>query len=347
MTRFCETVTPRCEAVISRARDLGTKDVGEAMASAPEFLSSGGSRSGAGAAPVFAILWLACCGDDGQRAVPPPAAPTRIHAADPATGTTTELDGAAPAFSEAVLAELTGDDAAARAAYEHVLASPDAPPALAARSALHLAQMEARAGKSRHALDLVARATALAPGDPAIENGVGQVEADVVAASGAGDIRGPALGTPLPGLDPKLADAFAAADRALVRVHAIRPRQRLDVWAKEDATEEVVAKYHAIAEHGALAQVAADYRIGSLYHDLALGLLFELPPGLAPDVAAELHRTLHARALAYLKQAAASYQLCLAGAASPDAALWRAAAETDLRLAHDVLGAAGEARVGP
>ena len=338
MTTFCQTVTPRCEAVISRALDLAIKDVGEAMASA----SGSSKRSGAAATPVFLLLLFAC-GDDTQRAEPPPAAPTRARAAaDPAEGVTTILDGPAPAFSDAVLAELTGDDAAARRGYEHVLEGADSPAPLAARAALHLAQLEARAGKSRHALDLVARATTLAPGDAAIENGVAQVREDVVVASGAGDIRGPKLGTPLPGLDPAVADAFAAADRALVRAHAIRPRQRLDVWAKEDATEEVVARYRVIGERGGLAQVAADYRIGSLYHDLALGLLFELPPGLAPNVASELHRALRVRALADLKRAAASYRACLAGPASPEAELWRLAAETDLRNARDVLGAAGE-----
>src|ERR1700689_4729202 len=96
----------------------------------------------------------------------------------------------------------------------------------------------ARAGKSRHALDLVARASTLGAGDLAIAEGVAQVRADVVAASGAGDIRGPKLGTQLPGVEPRVADAFATAERELARVHALRPRQRLEIWAKEDATAE-------------------------------------------------------------------------------------------------------------
>ncbi|HEY6039380.1 MAG TPA: hypothetical protein VIV58_34095, partial [Kofleriaceae bacterium] len=195
--------------------------------------------------------------------------------------------------------------------------------------------LDGRAGRSRHALDLSARAAALAPNDAAITEGVAQVQADVVAASGGGDLRGPKAGTALPGVDPKLSDAFARAERSLVRVHAIRPHQRLEIWAKEDATEELVATYRAIrdkaAEHGtsALAQIAADYRIGSLYHDLALGLLF--------GGAAELR----GRALAYLKLAASAYRASLAGPQLPDAELWRLAAETDLRNARDVLAAAG------
>jgi hypothetical protein len=329
--------------MLSRAPSLDTKVMGEAMAPASGFQPSGGSSPGVGAALVF-LLALVACGDDPHASAPPPPTPTQSRAAaDPAEGVTTELDGVAPTYSVALVAELQGDEAAARAGFERVLAAPDAPPLLAARAALHLAQFETRAGKSpRHALDYVARATTLAPGDTAIAEGVAQVEADVVAASGAGDIRGPEVGKPLPGVEPKVAAAFAAADRALVRVHAIRPRQRLDVWAKEDATEEVAARYRKVADAGGLAKIAADYRIGSLYHDLALGLLFELPSGLAPSVAGELRRTLRTRALAYLKRAVASYQDCLAAPKSPDAELWQLAAETDLRNARDVLGEASQ-----
>ena len=343
VTTFCESVTPRCEAMFGRAPGLDTKEMGEVMAPASGLKPSGGTRPGAGAAPVlFALLIAACaaCGDDPHAVAPPPPAPAQTRAAaDPAEGATSDLDGISPVFSDALLAELEGDETAARTGFERVLAAADAPPLLAARAAVHLAQLEVRAGKSRHALDLVARATTLAPGDAQVAEGVAQVEADVVAASGAGDIRGPKLGTPLPGVDAKVADAFAAADRALVQVHAIRPRQRLDVWAKEDATEDVASRYRKLAEAGGLAKIAADYRIGSLYHDLALGLLFELPPGLAPSVAGELRRTLRTRALAYLKKAAASYEACLAAPKSPDAELWQLAAETDLRNARDVLGA--------
>src|SRR5690606_29349790 len=140
----------------------------------------------------------------------------------------TELDGAAPSFGEALLAELTGDVAAARAGYERVLASLDAPGLLAGRAALHLAQLESRAGRHRNALDLVARASALAPSDLTIGEGVAQLRADAVAASGEGNLRGPRLGTPLPGVEPRIAEAFAAAERALARVHALRLRPVLE-----------------------------------------------------------------------------------------------------------------------
>jgi len=264
-------------------------------------------------------------------------------AADPAAGITTELDGEAPAFGDAVLAELTGDEAAAREGFERVLASQDVPAALAARAALHLAQMESRAGKSRHALDLVVRAEALAPSDPVVIDGVAQLRAAAVAASGAGDIRGPRVGTALTGVEPAVAEQFAAAERALDAVHKLRPRPLIEALSssirlKEAVTEDVVAKYRAVAEHGGTALVAGHYRAGSLYHDLALGLLFELPPELDPNVAAGLRRTLRGRALAYLHKAVTEYKASLAAEPHPDAELWRLAAETDLHAAESVLG---------
>jgi hypothetical protein len=325
--------------------------MGEAMAPASESPLSGGNRSGAGAAPVFgSLIWLVlvACGDDARPRMRPPETPVLDRvAADPARGVTTELDGAAPIFGDAVLAELTGDIVAARAGFERVLASSDTPAPLAARAALHLAQLELRTGKSRHALDLVARASALAPSDVAIAEGVAELQADVVTAAGAGDLRGPRIGTALPGAPPGTAAAFAAAERALERVRKLRPRPMIEALSssirlKEAATEDVVLKYRAVAEHGGLARIAASYRAGSLYHDLALGLLFEIPPELDPAVAAGLRRTLRGRAVFYLKKAVTEYRASLAVPQHPDDELWRLAAETDLRGARDVLGEAGE-----
>ena len=345
------------------------------MAFVPSWLSSllavHAGREGRALHAVLAALAvvaaLAACGDDVAPRTEPQTTPTVDRsAADPATGMTTDLDGVAPAFGDAVLAELTGDEVAARAGFERLLAATDAPAALAARAALHLAQIEARAGRDRHALDLVVRAAALAPSDVVIAEGVAQLRADAVAASSAGNIRGPKLGTPLPGVAPEVAEAFAAAERGLAMVHKLRRRpsplagyrwwQYLSsdapifealsssIRAKEDATESVAAKYRAVAEHGGLALVAAHYRAGSLYHDLALGLLFELPPELDPAVAAGLRRTLRARSLAYIKRAVTEYRTCLAAPPPPEGELWRLAAETDLHAAQDVLGEAGEPR---
>jgi hypothetical protein len=278
------------------------------------------------------LVALAACGDDQQRPATQPSVPTHASsAADPAAGVTTELDSVAPAFGDGVLAELTGDDAAARASYEQVLSASDVPTDVAARAALHLAQLEARAGKSGRARDLIARATALAPADTGVSEGADRVRAEIVAGSSAGDIRGPKIGTPLPGVPARIAKAFAAAEQALAHVHSMRPRQRLAVWEKEDATAGVVRRYRAIAEYGGVAQVAAEFRIGTLYHDLAIGLLVE---PIAPD----LRRTLRTGAFGFLKKSVTAYKASLAVKATPEAEQWRTHAEVALRAAVDVLG---------
>jgi hypothetical protein len=284
-----------------------------------------------GLAGLVAVLATGCT-DDSHRV--PRHTTQPLHGdsvADPAIGVTTDLDGIVPELGDGLVAEITGNDVDARASYEQLLAAPDAPADVAARAALHLAQLEVRAGKTGHARDLIARATALAPNDVAVVEGADRVRADFVAAAGAGDIRGPKLHEPLPGVDSRTVAAFAAAEDALERVHAMRPRQRLAVWEKEDATADVVRRYRAIAEGGGIAQVAAEYRIGSLYHDLALGLMDE-------PVADELRRTLFSGARNYLKKAATAYRASLAATAPADAQIWRDAAESGLRAANDVLG---------
>jgi hypothetical protein len=339
VTTFCQRVTARDEAVISRRRRLDTKVMGEAMAPASEYQPSGGTCSGAGAALVCALVALVVfgvgCGDDPQRDKKRIDRPSHAgSAADPAAGMRTELDGPAPSFGHGVLSELTGDDASARDSYERVLSNADVPSDIAARAALHLAQLEARAGKTGRARDLVARATALAPADSSISDGADRVREEIVAGSSTGDIRGPKVGTQLPGVPARVSSAFAGAERGLAHVHSMRPRQRLAVWEKEDATADVVRRYRAVAEHGGLAQIAAEYRIGALYHDLAIGLLVE-------PIAADLRRTLRAGAYAYLKKAITAYKASLAvKSPPPEAEQWRLAAETHLRAAQDVLGEA-------
>jgi hypothetical protein len=335
VTTFCYSVTSRCEAVISACRRLVTTVMGEAMAPASEYQPSGGTYSGVGAKlSLVLVLALVACGDDQHRGPAQPDTPPRgSSAADPATGVKTELDTIAPAFGDGVLAELTGDDASARASYEQVLSAPDVPTDVAARAALHLAQLEARAGKSGRARDLIARATALAPADTSVSEGADRVRAEIVAGSSAGDIRPPKVGTPLPGVPSRIQHAFAAAERALAHVHSMRPRQRLAVWEKEDATDDLVRRYRAIAEHGGVAQIAAEYRIGTLYHDLAIGLLVE-------PVGADLRRTLRNGAYGRLKKAVTAYKASLAVKATPEAEQWRTAAEVALRAALDVLGEA-------
>ncbi len=336
-----------CEAVTLPAAATGISDLGEVNAPASRRTPYGGRRRGVGAAPiVLALLALALggCGEPEEHPLVSGATPAADRTgADPAEGMQTELDGAAPAFGDAVLAELTGDETAARAGFERVLAAPDSPAPLAARAALHLAQLESKAGRTSQARDYSLRASALAPNDPVVMEGGAQIRASTAAASGAGDLRGPPLGTTLVGVESGVAAAFAAAEKALDKVHRFRPRPIIEtlstsIRAKEDMTEAVVALYRAIADHGGVALVAAHYRAGSLYHDLALGLLFELPPELDQNVAAGLRRTLRGRALIYLRKAAADYKLAIDAGPLPDAELWRIHAETDVRAVRDLLG---------
>ena len=292
---------------------------------------------------VFTLL-AACTADPRPQARPETRPEIDRRAADLAAGLTTELDTASASFGDGVLADLMGDPAAARAAFERVLASPESPAHVAARAALHLAQILSREGNRRDAQDLVARAEAFAPNDPAIKEGAKQLRRDLVSAAGAGEIR-PRPGTPLPGVDDKVADAFMAAEKQLVGVHRLRVQPRFtslynDLLVKENATEKLVARYRAVAEHGGLAEIASRYRAGSLYHDLATSLfVVVLPPELTEtDKARGRYR---ARAWASLERAASEYRACLAVPATPDAELWRLAAETELRRATALLEARG------
>jgi len=345
MTTRDEVVTTRREAVTTGAARVATTDLGEAMAPASKQRSFR-VTFGAGAALLCALL---ACGDDASPVATAPAANAAGRAAaDPALGATTVLDGAGAAFGDAVLAELTGDEAQARAQFEHVLGGgSDVPPQLTARAALHLAQIELRAGQSRRALDLAARARAVAPGDKVIEDGVGTIQAEFVDSAGSGDVRGPGIGTPLQGVTPDVAEAFAKAEAGLAQVH----RRRLQLLFGEtqrsidiriNATANVVALYRAVAASGGVALVAATYRIGTLYHDLALDLSVAEPPAeLMRDPARGLRVMLSNLAFTYLRKAETEYRACMDAPQSPEGELWRLAAQTYRRSVVDVLVARG------
>ncbi len=297
------------------------------------------------------VVLLACtvaCTDDARPRDTHPAKPeVDRRGADPSQGITTELDTASAAFGDGVLADLMGDAAAARAAFENVLASPESPPNVAARAALHLAQIMSREGNRRDAQDLVARAEAFAPNDPVIKDGADQLRRALVSSSSTGEVRGPPPNTPLHGVDPKVAEEFAAAEKTLATVNRTRLQPVMfesalkSLRIKEDATEGLVAKYRTIAEHGGLAAVAARYRAGSLYHDLALALfIVQLPGELIGKE--QMRRLYRSRAWMFLERAAVEYRACLAVSPTPDAELWRLAAENDLKRATAVLEARGK-----
>lgn len=297
---------------------------------------------------IVLLLLVACTDEEKPHAAPQAKPEVDRRAADLAEGLTTELDTASAAFGDGVLAELMGDAAAARAAFDRVLASSETPPLVAARAALHLAQLMSREGNRRDAMDLVARAEAFAPNDPEISRGVKQLRGDLVSAAGTGEVRGPRPMTPLPGIQAVVADAFLEAEKRLVAVHRIRVRPVFtslygSLVMKENATDSLVAKYRAVAEHGGLAEIAARYRAGSLYHDFATSLfVVVLPPELGDTEQAQARERYRARAWANLERAAAEYRASLAVPATPDAELWRLAAETELRRATALLEARGK-----
>jgi hypothetical protein len=115
------------------------------------------------------------------------------------------------------------------------------------------------------------------------------------------------------------------------------------VRLKENATDAAVLAYKKVADAGGLPAIAAEFRAGSLYHDLAVELVFDLPPELDPAVASRLRRTLGDSARAYLGKAVAAYKRALATPAhGDDVELWRVPAETNLRAAGELLGEGGK-----
>jgi len=320
-------------------RRLAINKVGEAMASASV------ARKGPGAGAALVLL-LACtaCGDD-------PTLPVVTDVID-ASPAMTNGDAGVPGtpvarmYWQAYLeAQLGGDVEVARRGFEEVLALAADDPVAAARAAVELAGLEALAGNRRRALELLARAQSLAPDDPTVADAAGSLSARLAATpAGQSDVRGPAPRTALPGVTPAVAAAWRSAEQLLVTAHRIRMKPVLEalsgsVRSKENATESAARAYREIAEVGGVAAVAAEFRIGTLYHDLAVELVFDLPPELDASVANRLRRTLRASAVAYLRRAVAAYERALAiGVTGP----WRVASEASVRAAKELL--AGAAR---
>ena len=175
-----------------------------------------------------------------------------------------------------------------------------------------------------------------------------QLRGDLVSAAGTGEVRGPRPMTPLAGVTPAVADAFMQAEKRLVAVHRLRVRPLFtslygSLVIKENATDNLVAKYRAVAEAGGLAETAARFRAGSLYHDFATSLfIVVLPPELGDTEQAQARDRYRYRAWTNLERAAAEYRASLAVPPAPDSDLWRLAAETELRRATALLEARGK-----
>ncbi len=355
MTTFCEVVTSRHDELTTRAARLGTTVVGEAMTPAPGSPSSGGNRPGAGVALVFrarraVVALLLGCGCAGSEEDP------AVAGRDAAAGAAPRLDAglvvgtggtAASAYWGAWLEQMIGGNAElARAGFEATLARAAEDPDAAARAAVELAGLEIVTGNRRRALELLARAQSLAPGDPSVTDAVSALSSRVAATpAGESDVRGPAPGTPLAGVDAAVQAQWRAAEQALVRTHRLRIRPMLESLSggmriKATSTESTVRAYRQVALAGGAAEAAAEFRIGTLYHDLAVELVFDLPPELDPGVAADLRRELRNDAVGYLKRAVAAYQRAGAVALEgPDADPWRVAAEAAERAARELAGA--------
>ncbi len=302
---------------------------------------------------VWLVLLLAGC--DGSGA----ARHHRVPARDAGVATATvPADGAprgpktswATRYYEGYLAEtLHGDVAAARAAYSDVITNgADKDPVSAARAALRLAELERLAGNRRKAQELVARAAVLGQSNLAIVERADRAQSHLASLHDRGsEVRGPPAGTALEGVSQAARDAFRAAEGLLTEYHRRQLQPRLEgvragIRAKERAMEAAERAYHEVIAFGEReATVAAELRIGSLHHDLALALLFDVPPELEAEEAAKLRRSLRGRALTNLRKARAAYERSLEAAGDDKTPAlterWRLAAELGLRAVKDLL----------
>ena len=292
---------------------------------------------------------LAGCADDApdlpSRLPPPVAAKATPVDSEPARPTDTGVR----AYYQAYLDEtLRGDFNGARTAYRHVLDDPTAEPEVAARAALRLAEYEASYGRRHIALDLVARAAALGRDQRDLLQWAERVQQRIAAVRVEDiEVRGPPAGTPLDGVSQAAADLFARAETLLAAYHARRLRPRLEdlragVRSKRAALDAAVRAYRQVVALGEpAAVVAAEFRIASLYYDLALSLTFDLPPELDSSAATQWRQQLRAKALADRNNARTAYLRALEagrdGRAGPAGAVWLEAAELGLRSVEDLL----------
>ena len=293
------------------------------------------------------------CGDDPPEARPaPPAAdqpaPTR-QARETEREAPRRGDTAASAYYRAYFDEtLRGEFNGARSEYRRVLDSPSAAPEMAARAALRLAEYEASYGRRHIALDLVARAAALGRDQRDLLQWAQRVQRRIAAVRVEDiEVRGPPAGTALEGASKPAAELFARAEALLAAYHGRRLRPRLEdlragVRSKRAALESAVRAYRQVVALGEpAAAVAAEFRIASLYYDLALSLTFDLPPELDSGAATQWRQQLRTKALADRNNARKAYLRALEagreGRAGAAGAVWLEAAELGLRSVEDLL----------
>jgi hypothetical protein len=368
VTTFCRTVTTRDTGSTNRAAPPGIHGSGRGESAGIDAVTRRATTSRcrrcAGwqrvIAAAIAVLAIACGQgeEQGGRSGAAPVAgapPTATATAETAIAEPPVDDPSAPSARAAAryyggyLDEVLGGDVgAARAAYAAVVADGSAPPEIAARAALRLAEDEAESGHRHIALDLVARAAALGRDHRDLLRWAERLQRRLAAVRVHDiEVRGPPAGTALEGVSAEAAELHARAEALLSAYHARRLRPRLEelgagVRAKRAALDAAVRGYRAITALGEpVATVAAELRIASLYYDLSLSLTFDLPSELEAGAAAELRQSLRARALADRTRARAAYLRALEagrdGRAGPAAAIWLEAAEIGLRSVEDLL----------
>jgi hypothetical protein len=295
------------------------------------------------------MLALLGCREGGAL---PPSADTDPEVEAPGLGPETVVP--APSWSErfyaGYLAETLGSDfAGARASYEEVLAGAvETEPRTAARAALRLAELELLRGNRRRAQELVARAAVLGRDDIDILERADRAQAGLASLRTRGsEVRGPPADTVLDDATAATRAAFRAAEATLSAYHRrlLEPRLegiRAGVRQKEHAMDQAVRAYRTVTESGEReAVVAAEFRIGSLHHDLALALMFDVPPELEEHEAAKLRRSLRGKATAHLRKARDAYERALEAAGSAEIPAsterWQLAAEVGQRGTRDLI----------
>jgi tetratricopeptide (TPR) repeat protein len=296
----------------------------------------------------FALVLALACGDDPPAPAPPSTQARTAARAAPAPGRPAQETGAATYYQGYLDETLSGEFHQARASYRRVLDDPAAEPEVAARAALRLAEFEASSGRRHVALDLVARAAALGRGQRDLLTWAQRLQKRIATVRAQDiEVRGPPAGTALDGVSKPAAELFARAEDLLASYHGRRLRPRLeDLRASERskryALESAVRAYRQVVALGEpTAVVAAEFRIASLYYDLALSLTFDLPPELDPGAATRWRQSLRAKALSDRNNARKAYLRALEagrdGRAGDAGAVWLEAAELGLRSVEDLL----------
>ena len=309
------------------------------------------------AATLLAAMSLACSNRAPEPTPGPgPGVPRSRLATEIAEAGPSETERAASRYYEGYLSEtLRGDIVGARAAYDAVISESGAQaPIIAARAALRVAELEILAGRPRQAFEFTARAWVLGADNPDIVERADRLQARLGGLrSDPGEVRGPPIGTGLVDVPDQAAEEFARAEELLRAYHRKRLEPRLEqlqagVRSKENAMDAAVRSYRAVlaltGDQPAVV-VAAEFRTASLYHDLALSLMFELPPELEPGARERLRRSLQASAMSYLRKALLAYQRSVAaagqlppGQSSESIQRWAIAADVGLRAVSDLLG---------